>query len=152
MKASPMISKSCVQKEAKRVIRKSRKSVEEFLSEACRTVLEWLNEQPHHGWYSFGPYWWNLRDVLKNHAPKEFLQFVAHAREEESVGEDSSVKSRYDYGRDLLNYAAALMYLEERVNDVTLDTGVPHLVENENGEEKQYVASIGFIEDEEFFE
>lgn len=145
-----MILKESVEEEAKEVLERVAKPEAAFLAQNTRRVLAWLDESPMDSWNAFGPYWWNLADVLKNHAPREYREFLTRVGELGPQGEDEDIKKKFDYKNDLLNITAALMYLEERSNEMSTGASIPHLVEDENGEEKQYIPSRGFIEEEEF--
>ena len=137
-----MIDKQYVENETRDIL--SRKGNEsEFLATAAKDQIQWLREEPMR-WKWYGPYWFNLADVLKRYAPKEFHDFMrAQGSEVEEFDED--IKKRYDFGSDMNNWVAALTYLDVRAESYEINSPT-HLVEDEEGNERSYTMDSGFTE------
>lgn len=114
-----------------------------FLQNEVPQLLKHLkNCQPDY-WKNYGPYWWGLRRILEEYDPRAYREYLHMAGD---MNVDAEVEAMYDYGRDMLNFTAAGMYLEERAEAMMLGADIPHDVSSEDGEVRQYIAGTGFMD------
>jgi hypothetical protein len=142
------LDQSFIEKEANKILESKSQNENQFLKEAVPNCIDWLMKQTQDFWKNYGMYWFNFQDVLQNHDPRkfrEFLQFVG----EDSLGNDEDMKKEFDYGRDIYNWTAAQLYLEQRFNEMKIGADTPHEYFTDGEETKQYDPSIGFITEQE---
>ncbi len=139
-----MFEKQVVEEEALEVLKNDTESG--FLQRVTPKLIETLKKQLPDFWKNYGPYWWNLASVLKVHAPRPYREYVDMCGGEDVFGADEEIKKRYDYGTDLLNWAAAQMYLDIRSNEYGLGADNPHQIQDEKGEDRLYIPGIGYLD------
>lgn len=139
------IQQKYIEEQSAKILEDQKKSETQFLREAVPNLLNWLMTQPPEFWKSYGMFWFNLQDVLQNHAPQKYREYVAYVGED-NFGKDDDIKKEFDYGSDINNWTAALIYLEQRINDYRVGVDEPHDYFDKNEEIKHYDPSIGFID------
>jgi len=98
-------------------------------------------------WKNYGMYWWNLQDIIKNYAPKDYRDYVRAVGGEDEFGRDDEIKKMYDYGSDMYNWVAAHWYLEYRVSLYQFGAENAHDHFTEDGDHRQYVPGVGFVDE-----
>ncbi len=124
------------------------KSPEEFLREKTEMLLKlWIENDTGSGLYkNTGPFWETLYEILRKYQP-ELLSDYSRIVGDFSYFNDE-IKSEYDYGRDELNFMAALQYMNDWMNSYHSSNEV-HLVEL-NGEEIPYMPNQNIDTDQYF--
>ena len=125
------------------------RSENEYLDLMAKNISRDLGHERDY-WRNYGPYWWNLADVLRGYAPKEWRLFMSYA-EDGADGNDEEVKSLYDYGSEILNIVVAQMYLLRRAANFELGGRNVHYVESMKDDEGHpYRPGLGYLDGEEF--
>ncbi|MGA7161998.1 MAG: hypothetical protein WBZ48_13435 [Bacteroidota bacterium] len=116
----------------------------EFLQRVIPIFAKDLLEKGQNYWTEFGMYWYNLQDVIRHYAPKEYRSYADYIGGEELFGADSKIKKEYDMGTEFHNWIAAQFYLDIRF--ATMEFGnSPHQHEDADGEIFEYVTGVGII-------
>jgi len=141
------MNKEVVVEEAQRILEENKETQLQFLERAVPRFIkdELLQEWDY--WKNFGMYWWNLQDILKNYAPREYREYVRAVGGEDEFGADEDMKKAYDYGSDMYNWVAALTYRDYREESWQFGASNTHEHMTEDGELRQYVPGVGFIDE-----
>jgi hypothetical protein len=135
-----MIDRDAVVKEVSKVLEDKGESEMQFLQRACPATVKWLRTVAPDFWRNYGPYWWNMREVLTHHAPREMREYATALAEESS---DDETREQFDYGSDVGNYVAAQMYLEHRAATGQLGADTSHIVND-----REYIPGVGFVDED----
>lgn len=141
------IDKEFVVEEAQRILEENKETQLQFLERVVPGFIKDVLLQGPDYWKNYGMYWWNLQDILKNYAPKEYREYVRAVGGEDEFGADDEIKKEYDYGSDMYNWVAAHWYLEYRVNSYQLGAENAHDHFTEDGDHRQYVPGVGFVDE-----
>jgi len=140
-----MIPKEYVREESKKVLRTTNETEKEFLERVMPKFIEFLKEQSPTFWKNYGMYWYNLKELMKNYAPKQYREYVRFVGGEDNLGNDIETGKEYDYGSDIDNWTSAQLYLMQRAENFELGDDNLHLVTDEDWETKIYDPEVGFI-------
>jgi hypothetical protein len=94
-------------------------------------------------------YWWNVQEIFKNYAPKEYRKFLDFVGGEEMIGRDEEIREQYDYGSDMYNWVAAQLYINGRADQMELGDEYSHEHETPEGDSRMYKPGIGFVDERE---
>ncbi len=143
-----MIPKEFVTEKSHQILEERGETELKFLSSAVPAFVKDLLTKAPDFWKNFGMYWWNLMAVMENYAPREFRQYAQMVGGQEQFGRDDEIRREYDYGTDMFNWVAAMLYLEFRIESYQLGADNPHYVTDEYGNERAYIPSVGFVNEE----
>jgi len=110
-----------------------------FLALAAQRAAEMFDETPEM-WKSLGPYWGVMQALLREYNPG--YAGADYWNDGEPVPDYLSL---YDAGDPLLNWVAAMTYLN-RNDDVIDSTGSAHSIDLPNGENGLYIPGSGLLE------
>jgi hypothetical protein len=140
-----------IEKQANKILEQEKTTEMQFLQRAVPVCIDWLMKQQPDYWKNYGMYWFNFRDVLENHDPKKFREFLTYVGAD-NLEKDDEIKKEFDYGKDIYNWTAAQLYLEQRINTYQIGADNPHEYFDENEEIKYYDPSVGFLTKEDISE
>lgn len=115
-----------------------------FLSKAIPVLVTDILMQSPETWKWYGCYWWNLQEVIRQHAPREYRDYIRYLGGEDAIGKDDEVKAIYDYGSDMNNWIAAQIYLEYRAELHQIHDPL-HVFVSNDGRTRDYNPDIGFM-------
>jgi len=109
---------------------------EQFLKDRTKLWLQNLLETDNGKkiYRQTGPYWENLYPIFEKYTPELLAEYERQAGPFDYFNE--AVKAEYDYKEDLLNFLAALAYMEMRYDNLQRPDDV-HFIEL--GENDNYV-------------
>jgi hypothetical protein len=119
----------------------------EYLKRVTTGFIERMLLQSRGFWKNYGMYWWNMQDVLKNYAPREYREFIQAIGGEDEIGKDDEIKKQYDYGSDMYNWVAAQLYIQDRADSMQLGDENSHAYEVPDGDIRSYIPGTGFVDE-----
>jgi hypothetical protein len=141
------IDKTVVVEEAERILEENKETQLQFLERVVPGLIKEVLLQDPDYWKNYGMYWWNLQDIRKNYAPKEYRAYVRATGGEDEFGADEEIKKEYNYGTDMYNWVAAHLYVDYRVKSYQFGAGNAHQHTTEEGDIRQYVPGVGFVDE-----
>jgi hypothetical protein len=129
-----LYDRTFLETEADRVL--GSRTSEQFLKAATGTLVPLLGRSPN-WWKCFGPYYPVIQKMLREYQPDFELP--------NSWGEPPDYLTLYDAGDNLLNWVAAMSYVN-REGDYMSHPDQPHTIQLADGSNALYMPGVGILE------
>lgn len=138
------LEQSFVEGEAVKILSEGNTTELQYLLSVVPTFVKEVLRQSPDTWKIYGCYWWNLQELIRNYAPKQYRVFIQFVGGEDAIGTNEEIKKEYDCESDMNNWVAAQMYVEYRAEARQLQDPL-HKFVYRDGRTRDYNPAIGFM-------